>query len=556
MAGRLSETMKSIGTLLAPRRQQTQPGVTPDQLAQLAGDLGMQVHWDGKNYSLIPTDLFPDEVNDLTGRVDNINKNAWSGVGNRSERLRSYAKMDASGAMGTVVLDTIADETLNITDYTTEALEIRISDPQIAEKVKRCLEINEVLTSARQDVRSMCKWGDSAYVILPRQGDSLVVDPRDMGSRLPQDTWYQPADLILRFVGGDHYELQGAGNRVFDLRVDHQGFNNSMVTNDPLARAESYRAHEFALFSIRNRDTFPYGQSVLEAMRVPFEKLNNVETLLAVTRANKMDRIAIMVPNLNLADPVTALAKLNQVKNSLKNMVLSGQMSGGAGGRSTRNQDYGMTEYLFVPENFKVQKLATSIDFGSTADAEYFRDQAITASRMPKSYFLADGTDTRPGTLRQMDVKFARSLIPVGEAYCNGVRRLCILLAFYMGANLAELEVTVKLRKSSFISEDLVRLYGSVLQAVNQYIDLQKKVKGEDFQITVDEIRKIVRRLDAPEELFFDDDAGTGTALKATGLLESNASPEEIKEWLSVHTKSYYKSSDVRVTNLAEALMI
>ncbi len=215
----------------------------------------------------------------------------------------------------------------------------------------KTLGLNGVLTSCREDIRSMCKYGDGAYTISATRENSLIrLNEAQARDGIKIDKPVRPNDLSIRWVQSNAYELEGAASKVFNLRLTRSNLGSGSVNGDLM----QYAPWEHALFSIRNRDTFPYGLSDLERSRIAFEKQAVVEQLLAITRANKLDRIAIKVPNLS-GDPASILAKLSALKNSIKNIIFgySGNSTvGGSSGRISRNVDMGLTEYLFVPSEF------------------------------------------------------------------------------------------------------------------------------------------------------------------------------------------------------------
>lgn len=513
---------ESVGDLLGFRKKHAR-GASSDDLLRFADQMGyrvLNVDNDPKNWTVVPKSISDEDLNSIGSQMLNIDQNGFATAANRVQRFKSYARMDSSGGEGCVVLDTYADEILNVSNNTTESLKIEISDAKIAPLVKQVLDINGVLTSARQDVRSMCKWGDGAYLIQPRAGARLVLNPDDLkeGSRI--DTPLDPDDIVLRYVNGDQYELSGVAAKIYRLTMKSQT-GGGLYAKDMIRDGQQFQPWEFTLFSVKDRDSFPYGKSILESMRTAYEKLSVLELLLAVTRANKMDRIAIKIPNINTADPASALMSLSHIKNMLKTIVLSSGSSGLSDGRATRNQDVALTEYLFVPAQFEVSKLSTSLDFGSTEDVEYFRDKVITASRLPKGYFLADKTENRPGTLQQQDLKFARALIPLGEAYCDGLKRLITLTAFYLGADLSTLEVKVSLQKSPYISSDLLTTYDDIMNIVDKFSRIKKSIQGDDTTITSDSIKRLLDLMGASHDLLYPETSQSKAAKPVGSLMEA-----------------------------------
>jgi hypothetical protein len=482
---------------LIPFRAKNQTGATSADLVNLADKMGYDVIV-GRDGQVVPVprDVGKDDINTgFASKWDRLWDKSGAKANNRDARMQSYERMDSAGAEGAVVLDCYADEVLTIVDSMKNSIMIKISDKQIREKVMRVLEMNGILASAREDVRSLCKNGDFVYIVHAAEGKELrQIEESTAETGVKIDAPLRPEDVFVTFMPGSHYKVDASPSKIFRL-TPNEAQPDATIDRD-------LKPWEFAFFSIRNRDTYPYGMSILEKMRVPFEQLVVLEQLLAVTRANRMDRIAVSVPGIG-GDPSSTLARLSALKNTIKTIVL-----GAVGGaqRLTRNQDISMTEYLWVPEGFKVEKLATSIEAGTVEDVEYFRDKLYNASRMPKGFFLAsDGSgQTRPMTLKQQDIKFARTLIPVQDAFCLGFRQLVTLIAFYVGADISTLEVDVSIKKSPYISGELVETYQDVMNLVNNYISL-RTVTDKEYQITKAEIKRLCDLVGAPYEIILAD---------------------------------------------------
>jgi hypothetical protein len=469
-------------------------GAAPEELVQFADQIGYSIIKtpDGK-YLPVPRDINPKEVPGLIGNWDKLYDEQWHSFENREKRIKIYKMMDQSGAEGAVILDTYADEVVNVVDNSQESIQIQFSDEEIGKKIMAVLNGNKVLQNMRQDVRAMLKYGDFCYLIAPRRGQALIkITEAEAKAGTKIDSPLNPEDIHLSFARSDEYSLAGFGDRVYKMRMERDVLGGFKLEDD------EYMPWEFVPFTIADRECFPYGLSILERSRVPFEMLTILEKLLAVSRANSVDRIAVKVPGTG-GDPTTQLARLSQIKNSLKTILQIG-----ANSRMTRNQDVGMTEWLFVPKDFEVAKLSTSIPLGSPEDVTYFRDKLHNSSRLPKGFFITtESTNaTRPMSLRQQDIKFARGLIPIGEAYCNGLQQLCILLAFYLGADISTFQCSASMKKSPYISDDLLNVYSNVLKLLDDYVAIRRNIEP-DYKVTKGDIIGILDTVDAPAHLFF-----------------------------------------------------
>lgn len=491
-----------FGTLFG-RRAQVQQGPDLQDLSKIAQDQGYELMQtkDGQVVPVPKGGLYEGDVETLQNRWSTIDNSTNDLVNNRGTRLSSYDKMDRSGGEGAVLLDVLADEVINITDYSESSLMIEISDKEMERQIFEVLERNSVLSNMRSDIRSLCKYGDFAYVFTRTSLSKLMdltQEQAEGGSVLKVP--YNANDIELTYLQPRFYELEHSSNRVYQLLID-----NTVDLGNLHLQDDSFFPWEYSLFSISSRDTFPYGMSELEKMRLPWEKLAILEELLAITRANRLDKIAITVPGIK-GDPTSVLNRLSQLKNTIKNTILG---FNGTNSRISRNQDTGMTDYLWVPEGFKAEKLSTSIEVASTEDVEYFRDKLINASRLPKGFFLASesGGNQRPMSLRQQDIKFARSLIPIGEAYCRGLRKLILMTAFYLGADVSKLKVNVAFKKSPYITDELIGTYKGVYDIVQTFKELKGEF-SEAREITDVDLKRILDLVGAPHSLVFPEQEG------------------------------------------------
>src|SRR5690606_15883129 len=264
---------------LLPSRQNvsTGTGATDQNLIRLADEMGYNLVKEPATGRMVPVpkDIAPGDIPSVMTRWDSIYDMSFYSAENREKRIKMYELMDRSGAEGSVVLDVYADEIVNITDNSDKALQIQISgDDDLRAKIMQVLNANGVIANMRQDIRMMCKDGDCAYTITPRRGSTLhrvVETAANDGVKI--DNPLRPEDLTLHFARSAEYELAGYRDKIYKLRIERDvlgGFKYDM---------DEYMPWEFAPFIIMDRECFPYGRSVLEKMRIPFEQLMVLEKL-------------------------------------------------------------------------------------------------------------------------------------------------------------------------------------------------------------------------------------------------------------------------------------
>lgn len=459
--------------------------LNPVDIQRIASVLGVDVLFDPNGNAVpMPKGATPEEYRTFEDRWAALSAQAYASGVNRDIRFRSYDRMDISGAEGAVVLDTYADEALNIMKSDKPGIEIKVSDPEIERQLRELMTTYHLLDAAREDIYTLCKYGDFAYAVLVKDR-AHQLDPDTALSEGGATKISRPVttrDIQLRFLHPKQYNLQGYRGQLFRL-----------MPNDDPGEMDSFDYEllpwEFALFSLASRDTFPYGKSILEKMRLPFEQLVVLEQLMAIARANKIDKIVVKTPALG-GDPSSILSKLTHMRATFKSII----MGGTGNSRISRNQDQSLTEYLWAPDGFAIDRLQSNIDISTIDDVEYFRDRLIAASRLPKGYFLADDATDRWGALRQQDIKFARTLLPVQRAYLSGLKRLLMLCAFYLGADLAKLDISIIISSPQMLGADLLQQYQQVLGVITAYVQLRQStdpsysLSDEDFKVILTEL--------------------------------------------------------------------
>ena len=464
-----------------------------DALSKMMKDLGYGIVFDKEGKPVaVPSNLTPTEIAEFGSQWSALLSGDNASADGREGRLKTYAKMDISGAESAMVLDTYADE-LTVNPGNLDPILIDIDNPKAKRDIMYVLERNNILSSVREDIRNIAKNGDMIYKLSTTSGRINVTSPDEKDPRLAIDhlsNAFKKEDLIIDHSTAIDYELEGLRSRVYRCRIRNTSTLEHSIDGD-----EILDPWEYALFSVKSRDSFPYGTSILEKMRVPYEQLVILEQFLAISRANKVDKIAVSLPSMG-TDPSSVLARLTTLKSTLKSIILGAQ-----GGRLTRPQDSNLTEYLWVPEGFKVERLSTSVDLASTADVEYFRDKFYNASRLPKGYFLSDQAAQRGSALKQQDIKFARSLLPLGTAYVDGMTRLCYLVGFLLGYNISKLNIKCRLATSPYLTSEALQAYKDSLALIDAYNNTRRNA-NPSFYMTDSIFTSLASSFGLPDSIF------------------------------------------------------
>jgi hypothetical protein len=130
--------------------------------------------------------------------------------------------------------------------------------------------------------------------------------------------------------------------------------------------------------------------------------------------------------------------------------------------------------------DFGIDTLKSSIDLSSIDDVDHFLEKALRATRLPKGYLFGEDTTDRGGALQAQDLKFARALIPVQDAYVNGLTSLCYVLLLHLGANLETVKLSVKLQRPIQLSQEVMQTFTTAFSLVDTVIQTWKNAYANE----------------------------------------------------------------------------
>lgn len=370
----------------------------------------------------------------------------------RKVRNGSYALMDEIFGIAILTLDAYADEALGI-GFIEQPVDIQISDKRIEEQVKEILNRNQIIKRSRSHMRNLCKWGDLlARLILPKNSN----DPLDI--KIKMET---PNKWEAFFVEQSPVPIGYHINPIYGRQKK-------------ISKEDLLQPWEAVQFTVPDDEFAPYGRSLLEAMRTSFDQLATIEALLALSRVSKVERLIIKVP-VNTTNPTTAMQKLNQIQSAWKNIMFSSQNSS----KKSHARTPALSDIMFFPsdDDYKIDRLqsGSGVEFSNTDDVEFFRDNLLMMTGLPKGYLLADDSTDRYHALTAQDLKFARKLIPYQDSYATGMTKLCMLLAGYLGADLETIDITVKIKRPIQMSDQLLQNNEAISRAASELIDNYKR---------------------------------------------------------------------------------
>lgn len=454
--------------------------LSPQAAQQLSSHYGFEIKKDNSGeYMVVPGDF----LNHSSGGEDLTKTfiDYWMGGSpekqsvEQKRRIRngSYTLMDEIFGIAILTLNAYADEALGI-GFIEQPVDIDISDKEIEKGVKEILARNNVIKRARSHIRNLCKFGDiGAQLLLPKNSND-------------------PLDIKIKMVTPDNWEAffieQGPIPLGYYLNPQYGQVKK-------IKKEDILQPWEFIQFTVPDEEFAPYGRSLLEAMRTSFDQLATIEALLALSRVSRVERLIIRVP-VEATNPTAAMSKLNQIQSSWKNTIFSSKNQG----KKSHAKTPALNDIMFFPsgDDYSIDRLqsGSGVEISSTDDVEHFRDNLLMMTGLPKGYLLADQSTDRYHALTAQDLKFARQLIPYQDAYATGMTKLCMVLAGYLGADLENIKVTVKIKRPIQMSDQLLQNNEAISRAAGEMIDNYKRANT----VLDDEGNEIVPKL--PDETY------------------------------------------------------
>jgi hypothetical protein len=453
--------------------------LSSQQIQNLSNQFGFEVSKDKDGtYMVIPNGSFDSPGKDNTKSfidywVGNSSPEKQTVEQKRKVKNSSYALMDEIFGIASLTLNAYADEALGI-GFIEQPVDIEISDKTIEKQVKELLNKNNLIKRARSHIRNLCKWGDiGAQLLLPKDSSD-------------------PMDIKIKMITPDKWEafFIEQGPIPFGYYINPQYGQVQKIKKEDILQP-----WEFVHFTVPDEENAPYGRSLLESMRTAFDQLATIEALLALSRVSRVERLIVKVP-VNSTNPTAAMQKLNQIQSAWKNIMFSSKNSN----TKSHAKTPALQEVMFFPsdEEYSIDRLqaGSGVEISATDDVEFFRDNVLMMTGLPKGYLLADETTDRYHALTAQDLKFARQLIPYQDAYAAGMTKLCMVLAGYLGADLEKLKVTVKIKRPIQMSDQLLQNNEAISRAAGEMIDNFKRAN-----ITMDEEGNEVSP-DLPEDTY------------------------------------------------------
>lgn len=307
----------------------------------------------------------------------------------RKKRYKDYEFMSSNSDIASLALETYVDESLATARSNEDFVKFEVMkdgkvDDSLSKEVTDELRQSGILTNVDGILEGMVTYGDHFVRV-------FLKDEKILLHTLTDPTKFE--------------------------RVD---FPNTDIPKKFLLENKELYPWEVIHFKLITSDRrfLPYGKSGIERMRSSYKQLLINESLLALSRASKIERLIVRVPVAGTT-PTAIFGKLMQSRSLIKNAIFGAPTSSS----KSKSRPTALTEILFLPSNIKgegsydLDRIGSTIDITSVEDVEYFQDKLYNSSRMPRGYFKSDESYQGYRKLQLQDLKFSRFIIKIQKSF-------------------------------------------------------------------------------------------------------------------------------------------
>ena len=304
------------------------------------------------------------------------------------------------------------------------------------EEVKDCIEkLFEKKINLEDELFSMIyetiKMGYNFYEIVP---DNWC-NPKT----IKRVRYLEPEKLERIEINGKltHFVYRrDAGAAAQKKQTNVLGFNVSDTVSDKDKEPNLYKLFPWQIihFKLENKDTLPYGGSVLLPGARTYKRLVLLEDIMLVYRISRAPERRVFYVDVGNLNPVEAKRFLTKLQNNYRTQPYMDEN----GNINRKANVMSITQDIFIPisegrQNTKIDTLQPGTAMGQGEDPllTYFRDKILKTMNIPPQ-FLGDNTD-RSRSLAQLDVKYGRYVQRIQSQVIKGLNKIAALELFFKG---------------------------------------------------------------------------------------------------------------------------
>lgn len=449
----------------------TNPGISYDILKSLSKKRNFTIGTLANHeYVSIPTRMkYEDEIS----LYDDFMATYTYYNGNYETLLQAYQTfklLDENQGEISLMLDTYVAEVLS-QGFVDNPLEIKISNKTAETLVQKVLYKNRIYQRLPNITRELAKYGNFGLLLSYPYLEEWMKDDHVDFPRLDI-----LEDLVISFVRAEDFKVNADE---YARPVNYE----VIMKNDPIKsvatskqRYTIWQPWQFIHFLLPDMATEPYGKSMLWSMRSAFDQLTNLEALLALSRASKIQRLVFYVPMPNGINLVDSYDFMNDFRARYLNSIFTD-----SGNAKASRKIPGAMSILTLPmshdgKKVEVDHIESNIDLSSVEDVDYFLDKVLRNSALPKGYLVGEDTITTAQTLEAQDLKLKRTLIPLKQGLLTGMMHLVENILTHAGYDVNKLDIEVSLNEPIQVPADIIQKYSDITELLGAFMNINNNM--------------------------------------------------------------------------------
>lgn len=376
----------------------------------------------------------------------NMSVTAFAGLNNIKLMYRDADLMDAFPEIG-AALDIVAEESCLPND---DGMVITVQSK--SERVKSILEdlfvnrLNLQLT-AQMVIRAMCKYGNQFMML-------------DVDHKNGVKGWKQlPVFNVERIESGIQNPYGASASIAANgVNIDDADLSTQFIWLDDNNSQIPFRDWQIAHFRLLTNSMYlPYGVSYLNAARRHWRMLSLMEDMMLIYRLERSIERRVYKIFVGAIDDADVGAYVEQIANEFKRTPIIDPVTGQL---DLRKNILGIDQDLFIPvrdENAPtpIDTLSAGQNITALDDIKFIQNKVLTALRIPKTFLNFEETAGDGKNLALMDVRFARTINRIQQAFLMELTKVASIHLFLLGFDDELNNFTLSMKNPSTQAEQL-----------------------------------------------------------------------------------------------------
>lgn len=376
----------------------------------------------------------------------NMSVTAFAGLNNVKLMYRDADLMDAFPEIG-AALDIVAEESCLPND---DGMVITVQSK--SERVKSILEdlfvnrLNLQLT-AQMVIRAMCKYGNQFMML-------------DVDHKNGVKGWKQlPVFNVERIESGIQNPYGASASIAANgVNIDDADLSTQFIWLDDNNSQIPFRDWQIAHFRLLTNSMYlPYGVSYLNAARRHWRMLSLMEDMMLIYRLERSIERRVYKIFVGAIDDADVGAYVEQIANEFKRTPIIDPVTGQL---DLRKNILGIDQDLFIPvrdENAPtpIDTLSAGQNITALDDIKFIQNKVLTALRIPKTFLNFEETAGDGKNLALMDVRFARTINRIQQAFLMELTKVASIHLFLLGFDDELNNFTLSMKNPSTQAEQL-----------------------------------------------------------------------------------------------------